>query len=150
MQSFFHQLHKTKLDAMRAAAPRATLHLLHESNGFSAYLSEAAAAQKVCPQFGTITNHAEDEILDEPVLHLFIPMEQMERFVEEMAASQSVALVDVILPGKVHAARYVQYAYFPKQRSYPDPAMGLNHFNPGPEALRIMEKQIDDDPDFWG
>ena len=177
--NFFHQLHKSKLDAMRAAAPRATPHLLHESNGFSAYLSEAAAAQKVCPQIGTITNHAEDDILDEPVLHLFIPMEQMVRFVEEVTASQSVALVDVILADRVHAARYAQYAHFPKQRSYPEAVGTFQHDATKTEkyptptqeeydrlvkrCYRMSQAEIDeegrksapvekigDDPDFWG
>ena len=130
MQNFFLSLLKPKLDTMRAAAPRATLRLLHESNGFSAYLSEAAAAHKVCP-LGTLTDHAETPVLDEPVLQLFIPMEQMVRFVEEVTASQSVALVDVILADKVHAARYVQYAYFPKK-------------------LKLAPPNNSDDPDFWG
>jgi len=112
--NFFHSLFKSKLDAMRAAAPRATLHLLHESNGFSVYLGEAAAAHKVT-QLGTLTDHAEDVLMDDPVLHLFVPLEHAVKFVDEVTGTHSVALVDVILADKVHAARYVMYAYFPRK-----------------------------------
>jgi hypothetical protein len=111
--NFFHSLFKSKLDAMRAAAPRATIHLLHESNGFSIYLDEATAVRHVT-QLGTLTDHAEDVLLDNPVSVLFIPLEQCVKFIEEVTASHSVALVDVILADKVHAARYVMYAYFPR------------------------------------
>ena len=104
---------KSKLDAMRAAAPRATLHLLHESNGFSAYLGEAAAVQKIS-QLGTFTDHAEDVLMDDPVLHLFVPLECMVKFVEEVTAHRSVALMDVILATKVNAAKYVMYGWFPR------------------------------------
>ena len=45
--NFFLPLFKSKLDAMRAAAPRASIHLLHESNGFSIYLDEATTVRKV-------------------------------------------------------------------------------------------------------
>lgn len=112
--NFFHSLFKSKLDAMRAAAPRATIHALHESNGFSIYLDEATAVRKVT-QLGTFTDHAEDVLLDDPVPVLFIPLEQAVRFTEEVTAHHSVALVDVILADKVHAARYVMYVYFAKK-----------------------------------
>ena len=149
--NFFLPLFKSKLDAMRAAAPRATLHLLHESNGFSAYLGEAAAVQKAFPKLdcGTITDHAEDVLMDDPVLHLFVPMEYMVRFVEEITSVHSVALVDVILADKVHTARYVMYAYFARRQQTTN--TDLTHFNPGPEALQIMAGgKYAPDPDFWG
>jgi len=113
--NFFHSLFKSKLDAMRAAAPRASIHLLHESNGFSIYLDEATAVRKVT-QLGVLTDHAED-ILEETVPVLFVPLEQCIKFVEEVTAHHSVGLVDVILADKVHAARYVMYAYFLKRVS---------------------------------
>ncbi len=113
--NFFHNLFKPKLDAMRAAAPRASVHLLHESNGFSVYLDEATAVRKIT-QLGTLTDHAED-ILEETVPVLFIPLEQCVKFVEEVTAFHSVGLVDVILADKVNNARYVMYAYFGKKLS---------------------------------
>ncbi len=100
---------------MRAAAPRASIHLLHESNGFSVYLDEAAAVRKIT-QLGTLTDHAED-ILEETVPVLFIPLEQCVKFVEEVIPYHSVGLVDVILADKVNNARYVMYAYFGKKLS---------------------------------
>jgi hypothetical protein len=136
--NFFHKLFQSKLAAMQAAAPRATLHLLHESNGFSLYLSEAAAAQKVS-QLGALTDHAEDVLMDDPVLHLFIPLEHAIKFVEEVTSTHSVALVDVILADKVHAARYVTYAYFPRKA----PELPKYAQNPS-----IQEMEANDD--FWG
>lgn len=168
--NFFHELFKSKLDSMRAAAPRASIHLLHESNGFSIYLDEATTMRKVT-QLGTLTDHAED-ILEETVPVLFIPLEQCVRFVEEVTAFHSVGLVDVILADKVHAARYVMYAHFARRTgeglSQLNPwlaehkvkqagqvAEDLNHFNPGPEALKFLvptpPKEKDSlDADFWG
>lgn len=113
--NFFLSIFKPKLDAMRAAAPRASIHLLHESNGFSIYLDEATAVRKIT-QLGVLTDHAED-ILEETVPVLFVPLEQCVKFVEEVTAHHSVGLVDVILADKVHAARYVMYAYFGKRVS---------------------------------
>lgn len=129
--NFFHSLFKSKLDAMRAAAPRATIHALHESNGFSIYLDEAAKVHKLLPQFGTFTDHAEDVLLDDPVPVLFIPLEQAVRFTEEVTAHHSVALVDVILADKVHAARYVMYAYFAKK-------------------MPLLQAVNSTEADFWG
>ena len=40
--SFFKSVFTDKLAAMRAAATRATLRMLHESNGFSLFLDEDA------------------------------------------------------------------------------------------------------------
>ncbi len=97
---------------MRAAAPRATVHMLHESNGFSIYLDEATAVRRIT-QLGVLTDHAED-ILEETVPVLFVPLEQCVRFVEEVTAFHSVGLVDVTLADKVNNARYVMYAYFPR------------------------------------
>lgn len=156
--NFFHSLFKSKLDAMRAAAPRATIHALHESNGFSIYLDEATAVRKVT-QLGTFTDHAEDVLLDDPVPVLFIPLEQAVRFTEEVTAHHSVALVDVILADKVHAARYVMYAYFAKKViTFQDHVADListtkldqvlvtggNHdpFKFGPEERRFLVKPI--------
>jgi hypothetical protein len=130
--NFFHALFQSKLAAMQAAAPRATLHLLHESNGFSVYLHEAAAARKAT-ELGMLTDHAEDVLMDEPVLKLFVPLEHTIKFVEEVTAHHSVALVDVILADKVHAARYVGYAYFPREAQTP---------------VKVAEK--DTAEDFWG
>lgn len=142
--NFFLPLLKSKLTAMQAAAPRATLHLLHESNGFSAYLGEAAAAQKVS-QIGTLTDHAEDVLMDDPVLHLFIPLEHMVRFVEEVTSAHSVALVDVILADKVHAARYQMYAYFPRKQVA---SKVVQEWCQKTEVDLSGEK--DADADFWG
>lgn len=111
--NFFKTLFTEKLAAMRAAAPRATLRMLHESNGFSLYLDEAAAARKVS-QLGTLTDHAED-ILEDSVPVLFIPLEQTIKFVEEVTLAHSVALVDVALANRVNNARHTMYAYFPKR-----------------------------------
>lgn len=127
--NFFHNLFKSKLDAMRAAAPRASIHLLHESNGFSIYLDEATAVRKVT-QLGVLTDHAED-ILEETVPVLFVPLESMVRFVEEVTAYHSVGLVDVVLADKVHAARYVMYAHFGKR-------------------IPLLQAQNSLDADFWG
>lgn len=138
--NFFLPLFKAKLDAMQAAAPRATLHLLHESNGFFAYLNEAAAAQKVST-LGKLTNYAEDVILDDPVLDLFIPLEHMVKFVDEVTNTHSVALMDVILADRVHAARYQMYAFLPRKQQPPP------WTQPMPKQAPIKEK--DDVADFW-
>ena len=111
--NFFKTIFTEKLAAMRAAAPRATLRMLHESNGFSLYLDEAAAARKAS-QLGTLTDHAED-ILEDSVPILFIPLEQTLKFVEEVTAHHSVAFVDVCLANRVNNARHTMYAYFPKR-----------------------------------
>lgn len=111
--TFFKTIFTEKLAAMRAAAPRATLHMLHESNGFSLYLDEAAAARKLS-QLGALTDHAED-ILEDSVPILFIPLEQTIKFVEEVTAVHSVAFVDVTLANRVNNARHTMYAYFPRQ-----------------------------------
>jgi len=113
--TFFKTLFTEKLAAMRAAAPRATLRMLHESNGFSLYLDEAVAARKVS-QLGTLTDHAED-ILEDSVPVLFVPLEQTIKFVEEVTLTHSVAFVDVTLANRVHNARHTMYAYFPKRVS---------------------------------
>lgn len=153
--NFFHSLFKSKLDAMRAAAPRATIHALHESNGFSIYLDEATAACRVT-QLGTLTDHAEDVLLDDPVPVLFVPLEQAVRFVEEVTASHSVALVDVILADKVHAARYVMYAYFAKKASVTEPYdrvlwEGLaEHKAKQSRQSSLVEDKESEEADFWG
>jgi hypothetical protein len=115
--NFFKSIFTDKLAAMRAAAPRATLHMLHESNGFSLYLDEAAAARKVS-QLGTLADYAED-ILEDSIPTLFIPLEQTMKFVEEVTAVHSVAFVDVCLANRVNNARHTMYAYFPKRQTAP-------------------------------
>lgn len=150
MQNFFHSLFKSKLDAMRAAAPRASVHLLHESNGFSIYLDEATAVRKIT-QLGVLTDHAED-ILEETVPVLFIPLEQCVRFVEEMTPHHSVGLVDVILADKVNNARYVMYAYFGKRATVNASSgswAGEWDYSDAQRALRPKEKDSLD-ADFWG
>ncbi len=170
--NFFHSLLKSKLDAMRAAAPRATLHMLHESNGFLVCLGEAAAARKVS-QLGVITDHA-DDILDDSVLALHVPLEDAVRFVEEVTATHSVAMVDVMLADKVHAARYVMYGYFPKRQQLPPWVKGPVEADSDAEFIRyptpskakyespfmdflapvagLPDKLAEKDPDadFWG
>jgi len=142
--NFFPHLFKSKLDTMQAAAPRATLHLLHESNGFTVFLGEAAAAQKVS-KLGVLTDYAQDVLLDDPVLHLFVPLEHTIKFVEEVTTTHSVALVDVILADKVHAARYVMYAYFPRKQAT---SKETQDWCPKMETALSGEK--DPDADFWG
>lgn len=115
--NFFKTIFTEKLAAMRAAAPRATLHMLHESNGFSLYLDEAAAARKLS-QLGALTDHAED-ILEDSVLVLFVPLEQTIKFVEEVTLTHSVAFVDVCLANRVNNARHTMYAYFSRQQAAP-------------------------------
>ena len=151
--NFFLPLFRSKLDAMRAAAPRATLHLLHESNGFFAYLNEAAAAQKAS-QLGKLTNYAEDVVLDDPVEELFIPLEHMMKFVEEVTSTHSVALMDVILADRVHAARYQMYAYSPRKQTrretpvYPyTDAEQAEIDEESRKAMPVEEKDADDG--FW-
>jgi hypothetical protein len=142
--NFFHFLFKSKLDAMQAAAPRATLHLLHESNGFTVFLGEAAAAQKVS-KLGVLTDYAQDVLLDDPVLHLFVPLEQAVKFVEEVTTTHSVALVDVILADKVHAARYVMYAYFPRKNLLLSNAPVFED-----DLVVLLPLKAKEKDDFWG
>ena len=147
--TFFKTLFTEKLVAMRTAAPRATLRMLHESNGFSLYLDEAVAARRVS-QLGTLTDHAED-ILEDSVPVLFIPLEQTVKFVEEVTAHHSVAFVDVCLANRVNNARHTMYAYFPKSAvlfsgGHPD-ALGLKEGSRR-ELVPVETKNADDD--FWG
>jgi len=116
--TFFKSIFTDKLAAMRAAAPRATLRMLHESNGFSLFLDEAATARKAS-QLGTLTDYAED-VLEDSVPTLFIPLEHVMKFVEEVTATHSVAFVDVVLATRVNAARHTMYAYFPKRVKAPE------------------------------
>lgn len=152
--NFFKTIFTEKLAAMRAAAPRATLRMLHESNGFSLYLDEAAAARKVS-QLGTLTDHAED-ILEDSVPVLFIPLEQTIKFVEEVTLLHSVAFVDVALANCVHNARHTMYAYFPKRAKASDPARMDEWAYPDVVAkeaedvkrVEKIAKNVEDD--FWG
>ncbi len=149
--TFFKTLFNEKLVAMRTAAPRATLHMLHESNGFSLYLDEAAAARKVS-QLGTLTDHAED-ILEDSVPVLFIPLEQTIKFVEEVTAHHSVAFVDVALANRVNNARHTMYAYFPKRSvGVPEWALPMPNVDGKQEFVRRKKapesKNADDE--FWG
>jgi len=146
--NFFKTIFTEKLAAMRAAAPRATLRMLHESNGFSLYLDEAAAARKLS-QLGTLTNHVED-ILEDSVPVLFIPLEQTIKFVEEVTAHHSVAFVDVCLANRVNNARHTMYAYFPKRAVLfggDHDALGLREGDRR-ELVPVEAKNADDD--FWG
>lgn len=148
--SLFKNLFTEKLAAMRATAPRATLHMLHESNGFSLYLDEAAAARKVS-QLGTLTDHAED-ILEDSVPVLFIPLEQTMKFVEEVTAHHSVAFVDVALANRVHNARHTMYAYFPRQVVVPTWTLPMP-VNVGEQVFVRRKKAPESknvDDDFWG
>ena len=148
--SLFKNLFTEKLAAMRAAAPRATLHMLHESNGFSLYLDEAAAARKVS-QLGTLTDHAED-ILEDSVPVLFIPLEQTIKFVEEVTAHHSVAFVDVALANRVNNARHTMYAYFPKRQDAPTWTLPMP-VNVGEQVFVRRKKASESknaDDDFWG
>ena len=110
--NFFLPLYQRKLSLMQAAAPRATLRCLHESDGFSLFLGEAAQAAKL--GIGTVEDKADEPLIDDPVLRLFIPLDQMPRFIEAATTVHSVALIDAMSADKVHAARHVMYAYFPK------------------------------------
>lgn len=143
--TFFKTLFTEKLAAMRAAAPRATLHMLHESNGFSLYLDEASAACKVS-QLGTLTDHAED-ILEDSVPVLFIPLEQTIKFVEEVTAHHSVAFVDVASANRVNNARHMMYAYFPKRVAAATRGT-LADFVKDHWEDPLVVKNVDDD--FWG
>jgi site-specific DNA-methyltransferase (adenine-specific) len=116
--TFFKSIFTDKLAAMRAAAPRANLRMLHESNGFSLFLDEAATARKAS-QLGTLTDYAED-VLEDSVPKLFIPLEHAMKFVEEATATHSVAFVDVVLATRINAARHTMYAYFPKRVKAPE------------------------------
>lgn len=152
--TIFKALFTEKLASMRAAAPRATLHMLHESNGFSLYLDEAVAARKVS-QLGTLTDHAED-ILEDGVPVLFIPLEQTIKFVEEMTAHHSVAFVDVALANQVNNARHTMYAYFPKRAKPSDPAR-MDEWSYSDAVAKEAEdvKRVEriaktSDDDFWG
>ncbi len=128
--TFFKSVFTDKLAAMRAAAPRATLRMLHESNGFSLFLDEAATARKVS-QLGTLTDYAED-VLEDSIPTLFIPLEHVMKFVEEVSSTHSVAFVDVCLANRVNNARHTMYAYFPKRAGVPV----------------VAKKESSDD--FWG
>lgn len=145
--NFFKTIFTEKLAAMRAAAPRATLRMLHESNGFSLYLDEAAAARKAS-QLGTLTDHAED-ILEDSVPILFIPLEQTLKFVEEVTAHHSVAFVDVCLANRVNNARHTMYAYFPKRAVVPVATMRGFGDEQRLVKLGTAGKENADD-DFWG
>jgi len=123
---FFKSLFTEKLAAMRAAAPRATLHMLHESNGFSLYLDEATAARKLS-QFGTLTDYAED-VLEDSVPTLVVPLDQTVKFVEEVTAQHSVAFVDVTLANRLNTARHTMYAYFPKRALAPESKKSADDF----------------------
>ncbi len=145
--NFFKTIFTEKLAAMRAAAPRATLRMLHESNGFSLYLDEAAAARKAS-QLGTLTDHAED-ILEDSAPILFIPLEQTLKFVEEVTAHHSVAFVDVCLANRVNNARHTMYAYFPKRAVVPVATMRGFGDEQRLVKLGTAGKENADD-DFWG
>lgn len=111
--NFFLPIYQRKLALMQAAAPRATLRCLHDADGFHLFLSEAAQAGKL--GIGRLENKADDPLMDEPVLQLFVPFDQMQRFIEAATSSHSVALIDVMSADRVHAARHVVYAYFPRR-----------------------------------
>jgi hypothetical protein len=152
--TFFKSIFTEKLAAMRAAAPRATLRMLHESNGFSLFLDEAAAARKVS-QLGTLTDYAED-ILEDGTPTLFIPLEQTMKFVDEVTAVHSVAFVDVCLANRVNNARHTMYAYFPKRAKASDPAV-MNEWaysdavaKEAEDAKRIESIKKEPDDNFWG
>jgi len=164
--NFFLSLFRSKLDNLRAAAPRASIRLLHESNGFSAYLDETAAVRKVT-QLGTLEDKSEEIFIDAPVLTLFVPLDQMVRFMDEVTAHHSVALVDVLLPTKEDKARYVMYAYFPKKpdqtitERMKDFASTLEFdqvivtggdtepFAFGPKERRFMVEPVEEKSNFW-
>jgi len=177
--NFFLSLFRSKLDNLRAAAPRASIRLLHESNGFSAYLDETAAVRKVT-QLGTLEDKSEEIFIDAPVLTLFVPLDQMVRFMDEVTAHHSVALVDVLLPTKEDKARYVMYAYFPRRSKvstasgswagewdYSDACRALSYSKPTQEKYdhmvgrcnRMTQSKIDQEslkaapvakkPNFW-
>ena len=143
--NFFKTLFASKLDALKAAAPRATLRMSHESDGFSLYMGEAVEARKLS-QLGTLTDHAED-VLEDSVPVLFVPLEQMMKFVEEVTAHHSVAFVDVVLANRVNNARHTMYAYFPKRAVVP--VATLRGFGEEHRLERLEFKKESSD-DFWG
>jgi hypothetical protein len=118
--------------------------MLHESNGFSLYLDEAAAARKVS-QLGTLTDYAED-ILEDSIPTLFIPLEQTMKFVEEVTVVHSVAFVDVCLANRVNNARHTMYAYFPKRVIT---AVATMRGFGSEQRLEELEIKKSSD-DFWG
>lgn len=140
--NFFLPLHRSKLDAMRAAAPRANLHLLHESDGFSTFLEEAAAARKHT-EIGVLEDKADEPFIDPPVLKLFVPFDQMQAFCEAVSHALSVALVDVSLPTKRDNARYVAYAFLPKK-----PEVRKLHTDGPVVQMRAPQEKLHAD-NFW-
>lgn len=138
--NYFLPIYRSKLTHMRAASPRANLHLLHESDGFSLFLEEAAAARKVT-EIGVLSDKADEPFIDPPVLHLFVPLDQMKAFCEAVSTAHSVALIDVLLPTKRDTARYVEYAYLPRRLENI-----MAEITPAPvkDMVRLAEK-----PDFW-
>jgi N-acetyl-gamma-glutamylphosphate reductase len=148
--TFFKSIFTDKLAALRAAAPRATLRMLHESNGFSLFLDEAAAARKVS-QLGTLTDYAED-ILEDGTPTLFIPLEQTMKFVDEVTAVHSVAFVDVCLANRVNNARHTMYAYFPKRQAKREtsawPYTAAEQAEIDEEIRKAMP--VEESDDFWG
>lgn len=142
--NFFHHLFKTKLAAIQAAAPRATIRMFHESEGFSVFLDEAAKCAEITG-IGRMEDHAED-VLEASVLRLFVPLAEAVQFVEAVTQHHSVAMVDVALANKVNAAQHVMYAYFPrKPKSYVEALADLG------ESIKLEPPPAkEDDSDFWG
>jgi hypothetical protein len=140
--NFFHQLFKTKLAAIQAAAPRATIRMFHESEGFSVYLDEAAKCAEITG-IGRMEDHAED-VLEASVLRLFVPLADAVQFVEAVTQHHSVAMVDVALANRVNAAQHVMYAYFPwKVKSRIEDVDDLG-------SIKLSPPAKEDDSDFWG
>lgn len=130
--SFLHHIFSTKLAAIQAAAPRATIRMFHESEGFAVYLDEAAKCSEITG-IGKLEDHAEDVLEDPPVLRLFVPLAEAVGFVEAVTQHHSVAMVDVALANRVNTAQHVMYACFPRK-----------------SAAKPAAPAKEDDSDFWG